>query len=85
MSMQRLWNDTAWGKPKYSEKPLYQRQFVSNPIWNGLRLNLGLCYERPMTYCLSHGTVIKRGMHAGFWRGKLKEIDHSKNLEVEGY
>jgi len=38
-----------------------------------------------MTYCLNHGTVIKREMHAGFCWGKLKEIDHLENLEVEGY
>ena len=85
MSMQRWWNDTARGKPKYSEKNLYQHQFATNSIWNGLELNLVLRYEWPETYCLSHGAVIKRGMHAGFWWGKLKDIDHLENLEVECY
>jgi hypothetical protein len=83
MNMQRWWKDTAWGKPKYSEKNLYQRHFATNLIRNGLGLILGFFYEWPTTYCLNHGTVIKRGMHAGFWWRKLKEIDHLENLDVE--
>jgi hypothetical protein len=69
------------GKPKYSEKN--QRQFATDPIQNGLGLILGLCYEWPTAYCLSHGTVLKRGMHAGFWWKKLREIDHLEKLDVE--
>jgi hypothetical protein len=67
MSMQRWWNGTARRKPKYSDKNLYQHQFTTKPIWSGLGLNLGFRYERPTTYCLSNGTVLRRGMHAGFW------------------
>jgi hypothetical protein len=49
----------------------------------GLGLNVGLRHERPTTYCLSHDTVIKKGMHAGFWCGNLRETDHLEDLDLE--
>jgi hypothetical protein len=32
---------------------------TTNPSWTGLRLNLGLCGERPTPVSLSHGTTFQ--------------------------
>jgi hypothetical protein len=44
-------NDVDQGKPKYSEKPLFEYHFdpPQNAAKIGLGSNLGLCGERPAT------------------------------------
>ena len=67
--MEPWWNDTERGKPKYSDKTLYQCHFIhhkSQKDWPGLEPGL----LRTATNCLSHGmaSTSKINLHHSLYK-----------------
>jgi hypothetical protein len=57
--MEHRWNEIDRGKPKYSEKNLFQCHLSTTyPTWTDPGSNPGLRSEMPATNRLSHGTIL---------------------------